>query len=534
MLKELRCNQLIKSKLEFSNGLNALVGADDGTNSIGKSSVLMLIDFALSGDDFIKLCSDVIEHVGTITVEMDFIFSNQKYSFSRSTNDPEVVQYLSEKDKPEKSISIYRAFLSEYYSFPEGAASFRSAVNPFFRIWGKDNNNPNRPLNSFPNEPYSKIKPNILKLFSFYSAVKDLEKEKKKTDDKSKILKGAFDEGYLQSLNKREINKSEKKLLEVEAEIATMKASIESFSINANQIINDENLKLKSTKDGLVSSLFQTKNRLNRIENNLKYGNTINKKNFEKLSNYFPDVDGLKLAKVDQFHSGVTKILKAELRNEKDLLEEKIRLVELDINDIDKKLISSLSMLDKPSGIVDKLLELSVEEKELRDQLRFRDLKSIIDTKSDDLSNQVTQKLVTSLSNIEDQLNLTMSKYIGKFYEGSPVNPKISFSETRYDFSHNDDSGTGKAFANMIAMDMSFLEKTYLPILIHDLIVFSNIEDHALEEIFNTYTTTKKQAFIAIDKLSRFNKQTQKLVLQNKFLALDSENLAFNESWKNK
>ena len=104
MLKELRCSQLIKTKLEFKEGLNALIGPDDGANSIGKSSVLMLIDFALSGDDFIKLCSDAIENIGMITVEMDFIFNNVKHSFSRSTNDPSIVTFLSESERPDRRI----------------------------------------------------------------------------------------------------------------------------------------------------------------------------------------------------------------------------------------------------------------------------------------------------------------------------------------------------------------------------------------------------------------------------------------------
>jgi hypothetical protein len=93
------------------------------------------------------------------------------------------MKYLSEKGTPEKTIDEYRSFLKESYCFPDGSASFRGTVNPFCRIWGKDNYNPNKPLNSFPSEPYSKIKPNILKLFSFHNAVKQLEKEKKLTDD---------------------------------------------------------------------------------------------------------------------------------------------------------------------------------------------------------------------------------------------------------------------------------------------------------------------------------------------------------------
>lgn len=532
MLKELRCNKLINKKLEFGEGLNTLIGPNDGTNSIGKSSVLMLIDFALSGDDFIKLSSDVIENVGIITVEMDFVFDGDKYSFSRGTNDPTVVTFLSERESPEKSVSEYRDFLKKNYKFPEESTSFRGAVNPFFRVWGKDNYNPNRPLNSFPNEPYAKIKQNLLQLFSHHSSLKDLENEKKTTQNQKNILKGAFKEGYIKPLTKKEREKSEIKLQEVEAEIEKIKDSIEIYSINANQIVNDKNLSLKSEKDHLVRSLFNLKGRLKRIENNLTYGSTVNKKHFEKLKKYFPNVDSAKLAEVDQFHSGVTKILKAELRNEKDMLDKQVKSMELEILTIENKLVDSLGMIEKPSGLVDRMLDLSFKEKDLRDQIRFRDIKSTVDTKVEELSVQITERTVQSLSKIEEILNSEMSKNINVFYENNPVTPEIKLSETNYDFLHNDDSGTGKAYANMVAMDMGFLKRTYLPALIHDLIVFSNIENHAIEEIIEEYSRAKKQVFIAIDKLGRFRNETQEITRKHKFLALDSKNLAFCKSWK--
>ncbi len=534
MLKEIRCAQLIKKKLEFSKGLNALTGPDDGTNSIGKSSVLMLIDFAFSGDDFIKLCSDVTDNVGIVTVEMDFVFGDVKYSFSRSTNDPKVVTFLSEEGSPEKSLDEYRKFLKKIFDFPEHGASFRAAVNPFFRIWGKDNYNPNKPLNSFPSEPYSSIKPNLLKLFSLYGALKELEQEKLAIEKRKKVLKDAFKEGYIKSVTKRQKEKNELRLNHIESEIAEIKLSLENYSINANQIINDENLRIKSKKDVLVSTLFHLKNRLKRIDDNLTYGNKVNKKNFEKLKQYFPNVNVDKLAKVDQFHSGITTILKAELREEKAILEEQIESTESEIASFNLILLESARAIGNPAGLVDKMLELSAEERELREQIRFRQVKSTIDDKASDISNEIVEKVTNSLSIIENKLNSTMEKYINKFYRGNPVSPKIKLSETRYEFEHNEDSGTGKAYANMIALDMSILEETYLPVLIHDLIVFSNIEDHAIEDILDEYASSNKQVFIAIDKVNRFRKGTAKLVKNNEFLALGPEKLAFRKSWKNR
>lgn len=534
MLKEIRCAQLIQKKLEFNTGLNVLTGPDDGANSIGKSSVLMLLDFAFAGNDFITLCADVINNVGVVTVEMDFIWNDARHSFSRSTNDPKIVIFLSEKDSPEKSIDEYRAFLKQIFGFPEYSSSFRAAVNPFFRIWGKDNYNPKKPLNSFPSEPYPNIKPNLLKLFSLFGSLTELEKEKTATEKKKKVLKGAFNEGYIKSITKAQKIKSEARLNELKSEIAKIKDSLENYSINAAQIINDENFKIKSDKDELVTTLFQLKTRLKRTDDNLTYGSSANKRNFEKLTEYFPEVDIDKLTKVEQFHSGITKILKAELREEKSLLTEQIESLDFKIKSFENKLLNSARAAGKPSGLVDKMLELSLEEKDIRDQLKFSEIKTTIDGNVSDINEQIIEESTKSLSFIESALNTTMSKYINKFYKGKPVSPKIKLFETRYEFVHNEDSGTGKAYANMVSLDMSMLEKTYLPALIHDLIVFSNIEDHAIEDIFDEYSFTEKQVFISIDKINRFKEKTQELIKHNEFLALGPNKLAFGKSWKDR
>lgn len=532
MLKVLSCDNLIKNKLIFNKGLNSLVGPDNGANSIGKSSVLMLIDFALSGDDFIKLCADAIENVGAITVKMEFLFDDITYLFSRSTNDPKVVIFYEKDQELEKPISEYRKFLKEKYLFPDGSTSFRGAVNPFFRIWGKDNYNPNKPLNSFPSETFSSIKSNLLKMFSLYSFVQDLEKEKNLTQNKKTVLKGAFDQGYLIPLTKKELKDKKNILLQIDTDLKQIKGSLEAYAINANQLINEESLNLKLNKDNLISIIFQSKRRLQRVADNLNYGSSTNKKYFEKLKDFFPDVDESKLGKIDQFHSGVTKLLKAELRNEKMLLEEKIHGLEGEVHLIDIELIKNVTALDQPSELIDKMLDLSLEQKKLTDQVRFREIKETIDTKVNNLSDEISQKVVLSLSSIEKQLNDGMSFYIGKFFKENPIEPEIRLTETRYDFKHNDDSGTGKAYANMIAMDMCFLGKTYLPFLIHDLIVFKNIEVHAIEKIIEVYVCSNKQIFIAIDELSRYSTKIQKLILESEFLKLDSQQLAFGKSWK--
>lgn len=45
MLKKIYCEKFLQKEILFHSGLNAVVGDDVASNSIGKSTMLMIIDF---------------------------------------------------------------------------------------------------------------------------------------------------------------------------------------------------------------------------------------------------------------------------------------------------------------------------------------------------------------------------------------------------------------------------------------------------------------------------------------------------------
>ena len=56
MLVEVQCDKFIKNgqirePIRFHTGLNAVLGDDNGSNSIGKSTFLMILDFVFGGSD---------------------------------------------------------------------------------------------------------------------------------------------------------------------------------------------------------------------------------------------------------------------------------------------------------------------------------------------------------------------------------------------------------------------------------------------------------------------------------------------------
>lgn len=63
----------------------------------------------------------------------------------------------------------------------------------------------------------------------------------------------------------------------------------------------------------------------------------------------------------------------------------------------------------------------------------------------------------------------------------------------------------------MLALDVSFLHTTKLPIAIEDSIVFKNVEVAAIEKIVNTLNTIDKQVFISLDQLNIYSEKQDQL-----------------------
>ena len=62
MLAEISCSEFkhhceVRSPIRFNEGLNVVLGTDAGNNSIGKSTLLMIVDFAFGGTDYIEKSS---------------------------------------------------------------------------------------------------------------------------------------------------------------------------------------------------------------------------------------------------------------------------------------------------------------------------------------------------------------------------------------------------------------------------------------------------------------------------------------------
>lgn len=69
MLVEIMCDEFKdhgtpRGRIQLHAGLNTVMGSSSGSNSIGKSTFLMIIDFVFGGDDYVEKLTDVQTEVG--------------------------------------------------------------------------------------------------------------------------------------------------------------------------------------------------------------------------------------------------------------------------------------------------------------------------------------------------------------------------------------------------------------------------------------------------------------------------------------
>ena len=199
MLVEVQCDKFIKNgqirePIRFHTGLNAVLGDDNGSNSIGKSTFLMILDFVFGGSDYVKKCTDVQENVKNHTINFTFEFEGKKYHFARNTVDYNKVircnaSYQPLEGKAPLSIQQYWEFLCERYGFSAEGITWRGAVARFIRVYKRDTLDEERPLRSSKDERPADVVKNYMRLFDRYSAVEEQIKQAADAEDEKEAFR---------------------------------------------------------------------------------------------------------------------------------------------------------------------------------------------------------------------------------------------------------------------------------------------------------------------------------------------------------
>jgi len=534
MLKKIICDRFIQKEVAFHKGLNAVVGDDDATNSIGKSISLMIIDFVFGGEDYIHKNKDVVSNIGRHEFQFIFEFDGKEYFFKRDTLSYKSVAICNSDFVATDFISSsdFNKFLQNQYNCSLEVLTFRDIVGRFFRVYGKENLNEKKPIQYFDKETASASIRNLLMLFDKYRDIQYLDNEVSSAKESKDLLSSAMKKELIPNVsksiyfnNKSNINNLENRLQRLRKE------AIDSY-IDTKAIISADVLLLRERKNELLVRMDVLKSRKRRIILNIDQNTIPFKKELDKLKEYFPNFDSAKVLEVESFHAQLTNNLREEMIKAQKDIENEIGKIEFELKSIDLELEERLSIKDAPKIAVDSLIDIATEIKQLSEANRYYETEQELETTIKKSSKELKQEKERALAEITSSINNKMAALNARIYSDGRRPPTLTITGSTYRFDRFEDTGTGTAYVSLITYDLSILSLTCLPALIHDLPLLKNIEDYALSNIVKIYAEFSKQIFISIDKLPSYSEDTQKIIGSNTVLKLSKNKLLFGINWK--
>ncbi len=529
MLKEIRCDKFIENgeirpPIVFNAGLNTLIGSKSGSNSIGKSTFLMILDFVFGGDDYILKSVDTQMNVGVHIIEFKFIFNNEPFYFSRSTGDYTLVNICNEDYKVIQPVSNdkYMALLSEKYGLSLPGLTLRGAVARFFRVYGRETLDEKHPLKQATQESEKGGIKGLIKLCDKYSTIEEQEKLTTIAKDEESTFKKAQKYKFVQAVTTQKAYKeNDKRIIELEEESTEL-------ARKSNQgLLDMDSIKAQKLAD-LRHQLSSFKRQRTRLEMQRKtsqadheYSKHSIQKNYEALIEFFPEVNIEHLENIEHFHKTLTNVLKKELKESSVSLQAMIDLVSSQITAIESEISKINDIPNVSQAILDRYATVKKELQILIDSNSNYVKTSELHDRYKRLQASLDALVIEVIANTQEEINSIMKTLNDTIYEGKKTAPTLTITDAdHYNFFTPNDSGTGSQYKGLIVFDIAALQMTNLPVLVHDSILLKQIEDKALEKILEIYSESNKQIFISLDKEGSYTKNAQELMHKTEILRL--------------
>lgn len=537
MLVKLSCDKFRKDangnpeSFTFKDGLNVVLGTADSKNSIGKSTLLLLIDFMFGGDDYKFHNNIAVRKIGHHLIHAYFEFEGKEYHYARGTHNPEEVYFYNDNGEVEATLSNneYLKQLHDFYKVTDDM-TFREAVAPYLRIYQRETTNEKYPINAAFRQPKDKAIEIFLKLFGSHKQLDSLKEEIETLEDQISTFKKSSDYKYVEKIDKKKYEKNLKTIDEYTQKLGELRKQYLDGTYSKDYQENKEAITLLTAIESLKATKSQYENQIKNLEKIKNKSSKDFESDLEELKLIFPGFEFKHLTDIEDFHQKLTSIFNEQSENER------------------KKALKSIAKLDEQiAELEDKYkkivhIEKTVPEAVFQEMLRFEtDIRRL--SKQNELyvensTNKETlgkkqEKLATegktSLIEVQNIVNGKIAEINRNFYAGQRQAPNIRLSElNKYYFTIPDDEGTGSSQRALIMFDIAVLMTSQLPLLAHDSIISKQIEDYSIQEIIKLYSTIKgKQIFMVYDGNKNLDQSAQAIINQATRVTLgaDSQSL---------
>lgn len=537
MLKEIYSSVIKQKKIKFHQGLNIVLGDNNASNSIGKSTMLLLIDYVFGGDTYTKI--DVVDHIGQHEVCFCMDFNGESFYFKRKTEQSQTVFITdgSYNDKQEITLGDYRKLLLHNYGIAKSYLTFRGVVGLYSRIYGKGNYDEKCVLSANPKQSLTDSILCLIKTFGKYPDIQNRVEAKKHCDERYRSFNNAAKMKFVNAYSKKADVQDAQKMIETqmkECHILEHQLLTDTSTLTPIQLQKISELKDDMAK--LLAMKVSHKSKLGKLQANIRKLKSKVTINVEKLKEYFPSVNIIEVEKINRFHESLVDELHGTILEQIENEQKLIQTIEQEENVLKKEIDSVVTINNASKVVLDKLIELRKDigdkEKSIAGYKKREDLKKEKKDAAEKLEN--TQNLI--LAGIQNQLNHEIQLLNEKIEGKEKQAPVFTLSSKCYSYQCTDDGGTGTNYKNLIILDLAILKTTILPFIIHDNLLLKNIDKSRMDAIMKLYSEEKdKQIFISFDGVADFNITTQRIVEENKVISLSpGGNELFGMSWNKK
>lgn len=549
MLVEVRCNKFmtngkVRDPIRFHAGLNAVLGDDNGSNSIGKSTFLMILDFVFGGSDYVKKCVDVQENVKEHTICFAFNFGGQMHYFSRNTVDYNNIikcdsEYQPLPDVKPLSPQKYGEFLCEQYALSAEGITWRGAIARFIRVYKRDTLDEERPLRSSKDETAADAIKGYMRLFDRYSSVEaQIKQAATAEDEKEAFRKSAQEYDHVR------IAKSDKEKAANEARIAELEQQEQALiADNDRGLLDLDSMtaqRLSELNETLINyrrqrAMIQTQ--LNSVRRDMTGERRSFKRTFTDLERFFPNEEFHTLEEIESFHQKLTKILEQEFTETERSLATTYALLGSEIAAIQEQIAEVKNVPNVSQAILREFARITTELSNLRKANENYDELERLKQVAADYAKTRDSVIAAELSTIESAVNQQMRgltlEILGDITH-MPPNLRLE-KLNKYTFNTPNDGGTGAQYRGLITFDLANMAVAPVPFVVHDSVLLKNIERAVFSAIIKVYNNQKqqgKQVFMAYDTLDAYDKETRELLEENAVLQLSpGGNELFGWAW---
>lgn len=530
-----------RPSIKFQMGLNTILGSVRGeAGSIGKSTMMLIIDFVFGGNTYVD--SDAVKELDDHAIYFTFQFDGVEYHFARRPSDPGNVVVVDKNRNVLDTWEIkkYTSWLADQYNMDLPGASFRDTISRFFRVYGKNNHNELKPLQTRGGEEAQRDAINILiSLFEYYESIEDFKTQLNEADARISAFRTArryeFIPSAVDGLTKYKANVVEIAALELERQKL---AQADETSVDPAEVENaNERNALRRQLNDIRRAVKAKKDELHLLDLNLQHGAYPTEADLKSLHEFFPEANLAKLVEVEKFHTKIQTILAEELLEAKQQVETQIA----ELQTLEEQILSRMDSIPTSKAFTDEFLDaytsLDRRINKLKDENDAFDTRDRLQKEKKEAKDRYDKQLESVLSKIEIAINTQMDAINDEVTGGEYNAPKLTLNAyNSYNFETPKDKGTGTNHRSMIIYDLAVLQNTNLPALAHDSIMFDSMPRPDLSNLIRVYNDQiEKQIFIAVDKTSECTQEAQKILQETTVLKLDNnEQALFGEKWSRK